>query len=278
MLSPSEQRFLHLALADLASGTPRQWWHLEIAARLGPAGKAGPWARLLALLLRAIGLNSMAPLLARAGLHGMAPYAALPDDLARDGTVAARLSLIALCMLVAVESLNVSRRLAILLLAALGGAVTAGIAYRRAAGRTKQQWDRQALMAGALTPSESSLGLAALLVSADLPLHQAQALAEQWATQPDSADRAMLERLGMLAPCGTSWTAMQHGLTWLLATAAVGWAAWLTSTPWQLVPALLGAGLVHFVVQGHQPGWVRPAVRTVVYALLAGTLALLWRH
>ena len=261
--SDADTRHLHLLLADAASGTPRQWWHLEIAARRSKAAPSGK-ARLLGGLLRLLGPGWLAPQLDRLSLPGMVPYRlsfpALHLKRAEDAALAA------ICLhgtLLGLGSLNASRELLLIMLAALGGVGAAWLSGRQALQLRRKALENQAQIAESLTPSESALGLAGLFTAAGYPYQAALAAAERLATQPGSVSKAELDILGLSAPASgeVATLAGYSLLAWLLGVAAIGWPCWLTTTAWQFAPALLGVYLVHFVsaAQRTRYDWRRPS-------------------
>ncbi|GAB3242458.1 hypothetical protein [Chitinimonas naiadis] len=261
--SDADTRHLHLLLADAASGTPRQWWHLEIAARRNKAAPSGK-ARLLGGLLRLFGPGWLAPQLDRLGLQGMVPYRlsfpAWHLKRAEDAALAA------ICLhgtLLGLGSLNASRELLLILLAVLGGIGAACLSGRQAWQLRQQTLDAQAQTAESLTPSESALGLTGLFTAAGYPYPAALAAAERLANQPGSIGKAELEMLGLSAPANGEVIRLAGYslLAWLLGVTAIGWPCWLTSANWQFVPAVLGVYLVHFVsaAQSTRYHWRRPS-------------------
>ncbi|HEY9104127.1 hypothetical protein [Chitinimonas sp.] len=275
---PADARHLHLHLADAASGTPCQWWHLEIAAR-HQAGPASAPARLLGTLLRWPGSAWMTPLLDRLGLPGLAPYRLPPPaqrlQRAEDAALAAACLLGALAGL---GSLNATREMLLVLLALLGGLAAAWQSGWQAARQRRELLQQQAARAALLTPSESTLGLTGLLVAAGQDYATALARTEQLALQPSQVSRLELAQLGLTMPARgeVAWQAMQGGLSWLLGAAAVAWPCWLTASRWQFIPALLGLLLVHFVSAAERPrqAWRRPLqhLLAAMVCLAAGSL------
>lgn len=273
--SPTDTRHLHLLLADNASGTPCQWWHLEIAARQA-AGPTSVAARLLGTLLRWPGNGWIAPLLDQLGLPGLAPYRLPPPterlQRAEDAALAAACLLGALAGL---SSLNATRELLLVLLAILGGLAAAWQSGWQAARLRREILQQQLERAAMLTPSESTLGLAGLLVATGLDYTAAVRRTEQLTRQPGQIGRAELAQLGLTMPAlgEVARQAVLGGLSWMLGTAAVAWPCWLTGSRWQFIPALLGLALVHFVsaAERRQKPWRRPLQHLLAaMACLAG--------
>lgn len=269
----SDARHLHLLLADAASGTPRQWWHLEIAARL-PKGACSLRGRLLGRLLRSFGPGWLLPWLT---MPGLLPYrfdATAP--LAQRARFGALLALCLIAGLLGLGSLNASRQLVLILWALLGAAYFGA----RASWQARQVVDalraQHAAKASELAPSEAALGLAGLLVAAGRDFAHAQAEAAELAAAPDSISAEQLDALGLRAPPYSQ--ARRQGwrcaFAHLGAVAAVGWGCWAISGYGQLLPAVLGLLLVHFVLSGHQPGWWRATLRPLLQA--AACLGLAW--
>jgi hypothetical protein len=277
-LSPADQRHLQLTLADLASGTPRQWWHLEIAAQLPATQPPGMASRLLVAVIHRFGLGAAWPILRSLALPGLAPYQANAKPRAGDALAGAQTALVCLCVLLGLGTLNATREFALLLIAGLGAMAVGWQAFQQLSVARRTLLQDQAAIADTLAPSESSLGLAGLLVSSGLPLTLAQDRAARWAATPELADTTSLAALGMLAPVGLPWHGISHALVWWLAVATVAWPCWLSPQAWQLLPATVGLLLVHFVANGHTAHWYRAALRSVGWAAAAGALAWLWHH
>ena len=277
-LPPQHARPLHLALADWASGTPRQWWHLEIAATL-PVTTAPRWVRLLAWLLARGQGRRLLPWLAAIGMSGLAPYR-LPyqPPLAKRAEDAALLALCLLCTLWGLDSLNASRELLLIMLALLGASAFAWQSWREASRLRAAIQAQHAEVAAALTPSEATLGLAGLLIAAGQDYPAAQANCQRLVSQPDSIRDEELLQLGLASPAQgyIGRAARLTAAAWLLGVLAVAWPCWLTQASWQLAPATLGALLVHYVAGSSRPGWLRRGVHTLIAGLLCATMARLY--
>ncbi|WP_374348730.1 hypothetical protein [Chitinimonas sp.] len=272
----ADLRLLHLSLADAASGTPRQWWHLELAAEHKSSGAASLSGRLLALLLNRAGLDLCLPLLQMLALPGLQPYQlaqpasayAAPWSAIR----AARLSLAGLGLLIGLGSLNASRQLLLLVIAILGAMLAGALAWRAARRDCLRVRAAQNDIALALTPAESALGLPAMLLAAGHGYAEAEAIAASWRQAPDQADRTVLAQLGLLAPAGALRSGCWRGLCWLGATLLIAWPCWLTERPWQLLPACAGASLLHYLHARFESRWPSALLRTL--SLGAAALAL----
>ncbi len=136
-LQPKDIRHLLVLLADLESGTTRQWWFLEIAAAQFPAdsnaGRSSP-SRLVSLLTRMLpmlGIRNSLPVLTILGIPGLSVYRPprhLPDTLQTSlhAIDAARLPCLAiLALLTGMNSLLATQQLAVWLIA-LFTAITLG--------------------------------------------------------------------------------------------------------------------------------------------------------
>lgn len=277
-LAPQYARPLHLALADSASGTPRQWWHLEIAATL-PIATPPRWVRLLAWLLARGQGRRLLPWLAAAGMSGLAPYR-LPyqPPLAKRAEDAALLALCLLCTLWGLDSLNASRELLLIMLALLGASAFAWQSWRQASRQRATLQAQHAEVAAALTPSESALGLAGLLIAAGQDYPAAQANCQRLAQEPDSILAEELLQLGLASPAQgyIGRAARLTAASWLLGVSAVAWPCWLTQANWQMAPATLGALLVHYVAGSSRPGWLRRSAHTLIAGVLCAAMARLY--
>ncbi|QDQ27447.1 hypothetical protein FNU76_14375 [Chitinimonas arctica] len=258
LFQPAAARHLHLALADAASGTPRQWWHLEIAARL-PAGPASPPIRLFCRLLNSRLAGALIPTLSGLGLPGLSPYR-LPYQApwAQRAVLAALLTLCVVEGLLGMDSRNASRQLAVILLALFGGALSAWQAGRAAGRERNRLRETSRQTAQNLPASEAALGLAGLLSAAGMDYPAAQSHAEQLALAPDSIAPDRQAMLGLHAPAAghIALAAAATATAWLAGVAAVAWSCWLAApAPWQAMPPFLGLLLVHFVAHGQRPRW-----------------------
>ncbi|QNM97299.1 hypothetical protein [Chitinimonas koreensis] len=273
-LAPSHARHLHLALADAASGTPRQWWHLEIAARLPAEPRPGPLVRTLARCLRGRFGGLWLPLAAALGLAGLQPYRGQGRPAAaRQAEEAAMVALCLDAVLLGLGSLNASRQLLLIVLALAGATVGGTLVWRERRRADRALAADHAAVAAQRTPSEAALGLAALLVADEgagaADYAAARAEAERLASRPDRLTPAQAARLGLAAPA-PGWAlmaALRAAAGFAAGVAAVAWPCWLVASSWQLAPSLLGAGLVHYVAAGHRPRWWRRALRTVLAGL-----------
>lgn len=278
-LSAPAIRHLHLLLADAASGSPRQWWHLELAAR-SPAAPPGRRARLLGLALRWLGPDRLMPCLRLSGLDGLSPYRlAQPGASSRLARHGALLALCLLAVLHGLGSLNASRQLGLVLLM-LFGAAWRGWRAGRAAFAT-----RRAVLAASearmaeLAPAESALGLISLLLASGRDYQTARQQAQAMRDQPDALSPALADTLALNAP--TASAARQHAWRAALAHAAgvlaVAWPCWLAGQAWQLLPASLGLVLTHYVCAEQQARWWQGLARPLLLALSGLGLAVLLR-
>ncbi|MGQ5524918.1 hypothetical protein ACUHMQ_16890 [Chitinimonas sp. PSY-7] len=268
-LAIADTRHLHLLLADAASGTPRQLWHLEIAAQF-PPGPPSTLGKVLGWLVAACGTNYSILLLHWLQLAGLAPYRQdYRSPYAHHAKQAAQLTLYLLTTLQGLNTLNASRELCLILLGLMGGVWAVWRESSVANQHATALRNAHTATAAELTPSESALGLAGLLVAAGRDYIDAQQEAHTLATAPNTVTSKQLAELGMQAPV----TAFAHqqgllcGLCYLAGVLAVGWSCWLTAAHWQLLVALFGMLLVHFVADGHQRHWWRATLRPIAISL-----------
>jgi hypothetical protein len=280
VLKPAEQRLVHLAMADSESGSPRQWWHLEIAARL-PNEAPGLRVRFLRTLIEWLDAGVLANYLWALGCAGLGTYRMPePTHPARAGVMGARWSLCVLGAAVGLGTLNATREfllvLAMLLCAAVAS-LRAGI--RQAAARRVLLAEQEAI-ALELTPSESALGFAAVLVAAGYPLNNATRATEALSTAPDSAPLELFASLGMLAPPRTValWAACKHAAALMAGALVVAWPCWVTPASRQFYPAAIGCVLVHYVAHGRAQRWLREGGKDVAYGLACLLLGKLLVH
>lgn len=276
-ITPAEARHLHVILADLASGTPRQWWHLEIAARLTDGLVRWP-IRWLGIVLARFNIGQLLPLLSQIGLTGLRPYR-LGYRVATARWLGLS-SLFAICLLgllIGLGSLNATRQLLLILLALFGSAGTAMLVWHDAQSARQSVQQRQQQESAFALPAESVIGLVGQLCAAGLDPALAPDTAARLASHPDSLSADEAWQFGLSAPASSEvWLASVHAAgLWLAGVIAIAWPCWLTGARWQFVPALLGLWLVHFVHAAPNTAWWRRAIKPTVAGLLCLGLGLL---
>lgn len=276
LIKPNARQF-HLALADKASGTPLQWWHLEIAARL-PTSPTTHAMRCLLWFVAHFNIGYTVPFLWLLKLNGLNPY--LLDyhpPLARRAREA---SLVGVCLLgglIGLTSLNATRELLLTLIALLGGGALACLTWLDANRHRIAIHQRQAESVMSTIPPESVLGMVGYLCAVDVDPTVAPSMATRIATNPDAINIATLNELGLTSPIKASvWhAALKTALAWIGGIVSMAWPCWLTPTSWQFAPALLGLALVHFVSsEPNKPWWPLATIHglTGIACLFAGLL------
>lgn len=272
-LRAANTRVLHLALADASSGTPRQWWHLELARAAGDDTPADAWAGALARLVRLSRPSRFVPVLHLLGLAGLRPYqVSLPPDASRRALQAAQLGLSLFAALCGMNVLNATRQF-ILLSTVILAASYMGLRGFLAARRLRQTVQMaQDQLTEALTPSEQALGLTGLIVASGVDYDLARERTQAMLRQPDKIEADWLQSLGMLHPAriGDLLGGLQQAGYGALGGAAVIWPCWATRHPGQLAAGWLGYLLCCFVLYGTSTRFRQASLRGTILA--AGSL------
>jgi hypothetical protein len=280
LLKPAEQRHVHLAMADSESGTPRQWWHLEIAARL-PNEAPTLRARFLHTLIAWLSAGVLANCLRALGCAGLGTYRMHgTTSAARASLTGARWSLCVLGATVGLGTMNVTREFLLVLVMLLCATVVGLRAGIQQSKVRRALLAEQEAIALELTPSESALGFAAVLIAAGYPLNNATRATEALSAAPDSAPPELFASLGMLAPPRTVaiGSACNHAMALMAGAAAVVWPCWVTAASRQFYPALVCCLLVHYVAHGRMRRWLREGGKDVGFGLASLLLGKLLVH
>jgi hypothetical protein len=257
MFSSSDKAAIYLALSDHESGSPRQWYFLELAA-LEAKEPRSKRARFWIFLLAKWGPALLAPALIKRGLSGAALYQSAAQHRYQiihqslSDTILLNVSLLAL--LAGFERLRASLQFALCLLA-IGGA-------------SWQIWRTRATYIEPaphnLPGAEASLGLYGLLIAKGLEPPLATQLLDNLRQHPAQALSQLQKNLPELTPPTGSrhaklfkascWLIPLLPCTWLLGLLPVSWgwiiccllliaASYLINRQWQ-TPALVGLAAV----------------------------------
>ncbi|MDW5418066.1 hypothetical protein R6242_15985 [Iodobacter sp. CM08] len=257
MFSSSDKSAIYLALSDHESGSPRQWYFLELAAleAKGPYSKRARW---WIFLLARLGPALLTPALIKRGLSGAALYQSAAQHRYQlicqslNDTILLNVSLLAL--LAGFERLTASQQFALWLLAISGASWQIW--------RTRATYIEPA--AHNLPGAEASLGLYGLLIAKGLEPTFATQLLKGLRQQPAQASTQLQKHLPeLIPPIGSrhakslkacSWLIPLLPCTWLLGLLATSWgwmiccllliaASYPVNRQWQ-TPALIGLATV----------------------------------
>ena len=202
----------------------------------------------------------MAAVLGACGCTGLGPYRVTPPgQVPDDAVIGARIALCVLGAAVGLGALNATREFLLVLAVLIGAGIVGLLAGIRAAKSRRELIIDQEALAQELTPSESALGFAAILVAAGYPLAEATTVTNALGAEPDSATPELFESLGMLAPPRhVAWSAaLAHACAFAGGALAVAWPCWVTPVSRQFYPALACCLVMHYVAHGRARRWLR---------------------
>ena len=249
-LTAPEQAALLRALSDLESGSPRQWFLLEVAASLGAAqaSRRTVWA---ARLARALGVATLMPLWLRWQVPGLALYQANARALGHTARqVVDDAALLLACgsaLLAGFDSLPASRQFAAWLLLLLGGAVKTWRIYKAHPLVEAPEVTGEEALPGA----ESALGLQGMLLARGVLASAALSLLAQLRVTPNSALPALVAALPELQPPPAARSEFLRAAVypWSLAIAP---ALWLNAWQWGWIMVLLWLAALAWLAHGRK--------------------------
>ncbi len=276
MLSTAEQGTLIRLLSDLESGSPRQWYWLEIAQKY-PASTKSKTTVVMSIALNAFGIKACKAILHKLGIKGLNLYQtasqqfwALAQHKANDALL---FSGCILALLLGFNRLPASQQLAAWCLGLGGAAWQVWRTIRQFTPPTTLPESDEESTPGA----EASLGLQGMLLAAGATPAVSTALVKGIAQDPAGFLAPLLVNLPSLAPDPAPSRAQKIVLS------ATSWLLIGISSSWIIghLPAFWGGGMVLLLMLA--AGWgihrtVKPVGLLAVSWLACGLLARLTHY